>query len=50
MQAADERRDLRTIVITGAGDKAFCAGTDLKQRRDLSPGREVGAEPDRFGM
>jgi enoyl-CoA hydratase len=24
--------DLRAIVITGAGDKAFCAGADLKER------------------
>ena len=37
VQSAGERRDLRSIVICGAGDRAFCAGTDLKQRRDLSP-------------
>ena len=37
VQAAGERRDVRTIVISGAGEKAFCAGTDLKQRRDLTP-------------
>ena len=37
VQAAGERRDVRSIVICGAGDKAFCAGTDLKQRRDLTP-------------
>ncbi len=28
--------DLRCIVITGAGDKAFCAGGDLKQRKGMS--------------
>lgn len=27
---------LRALVITGAGDRAFCAGADLIERRDLS--------------
>ncbi|MBE0626458.1 MAG: enoyl-CoA hydratase/isomerase family protein [Burkholderiales bacterium] len=36
VKSADGRRDLRTIVITGAGERAFCAGTDLKQRRELN--------------
>lgn len=26
---------LRAIVITGAGEKAFCAGADLKERREM---------------
>src|ERR1700694_2124705 len=30
-----KRRDIRAVIITGAGDRAFCAGADLKQRRDL---------------
>lgn len=30
-------RALRAIVLTGAGDKAFCAGADLKERRTMTP-------------
>jgi enoyl-CoA hydratase/carnithine racemase len=25
------------VIITGAGDRAFCAGADLKERATLSP-------------
>ncbi|HYG69497.1 MAG TPA: enoyl-CoA hydratase-related protein [Anaeromyxobacteraceae bacterium] len=32
--AAD--RDVRCVVVTGAGDKAFCAGADLKERATMS--------------
>ena len=28
--------DLRALVITGSGDKAFCAGGDLKERNGMS--------------
>jgi methylglutaconyl-CoA hydratase len=28
--------DLRAVVVTGAGDKVFCAGADLKERRSFS--------------
>ncbi|MBO0766940.1 MAG: enoyl-CoA hydratase/isomerase family protein [Hyphomicrobiaceae bacterium] len=28
--------DARSIVLTGAGDKAFCAGGDLKERRGMT--------------
>jgi len=28
--------DLRCIVLTGMGDKAFCSGGDLKERKDMS--------------
>ncbi|MCI0572218.1 MAG: enoyl-CoA hydratase-related protein [Myxococcaceae bacterium] len=28
--------DVRAVVLTGAGDKAFCAGADLKERAEMS--------------
>ena len=31
-----EAKDARCIVITGAGDKAFCAGGDLKERNGMT--------------
>ncbi|HEY0190603.1 MAG TPA: enoyl-CoA hydratase-related protein [Kofleriaceae bacterium] len=30
------RPEVHAVVITGAGDKAFCAGADLKERRGVS--------------
>ncbi|GED26108.1 enoyl-CoA hydratase [Brevibacillus agri] len=30
-------RSTRVVVVTGAGDKAFCSGADLKERRGMSP-------------
>jgi enoyl-CoA hydratase/carnithine racemase len=30
------KNDLRCLIITGAGEKAFCAGADLKERATLS--------------
>ncbi|MEW6430384.1 MAG: enoyl-CoA hydratase-related protein [Myxococcota bacterium] len=29
-------RDVRAVVLTGAGEKAFCAGADLKERASMS--------------
>lgn len=29
--------EIRVVILTGAGDKAFCSGADLKERRTLSP-------------
>lgn len=29
--------DIRVLIITGSGDRAFCAGADLKERATLSP-------------
>jgi methylglutaconyl-CoA hydratase len=33
---AGSRRELRCVVLTAAGDKAFCAGADLKERAAMS--------------
>jgi methylglutaconyl-CoA hydratase len=35
-RAAATNDAVRAVVITGAGDKAFCAGADLKERRTMS--------------
>jgi methylglutaconyl-CoA hydratase len=39
--ALEDREDVHAIVITGAGDKVFCAGADLKERRGV-PAAETG--------
>jgi methylglutaconyl-CoA hydratase len=31
-----QNASIRAIVVTGAGDKAFCAGADLKERQGMS--------------
>jgi enoyl-CoA hydratase len=35
-ELALEAGDARCIVLTGAGDRAFCAGADLKERRGMT--------------
>ncbi len=37
VEALRFRRDVRVVIITGAGEKAFCAGADLKERAGLTP-------------
>ena len=37
VDALNYRRDLRSVIITGAGEKSFCAGADLKERATLPP-------------
>jgi len=37
IEAVRFRADLRVLVVSGAGEKAFCAGADLKERAGLSP-------------
>lgn len=34
-QLAADDADLRCVVLTGAGERAFCAGGDLKERRGM---------------
>ena len=36
IEALQFRTDIRTLIITGAGEKSFCAGADLKERATLS--------------
>jgi len=38
---ADDSDEVRAIIVTGAGDEAFCAGGDLE---DHMPGIEVGGD------
>lgn len=35
-QLLHDPRELRCIVVTGAGERAFCAGADLKERREMT--------------
>jgi enoyl-CoA hydratase/carnithine racemase len=44
----DERDDVRAIVVTGTGDKAFCAGADLKERRGV-PAEETSVYLNAIG-
>ncbi len=37
IDALQYRNDIRTVIITGAGNKSFCAGADLKERATLPP-------------
>lgn len=45
--------EVRALVITGTGDKAFCAGADLKERQGMSPDdvrRQVGLYRTELGV
>ena len=56
---ARDDRDIRVLILTGAGDKAFCAGSDLKQGLSERPPQPYwltfkpggfGGLTERFGM
>jgi len=37
IEAMRSRKDIRVIIITGSGDRAFSSGADLKERRTMTP-------------
>jgi enoyl-CoA hydratase/carnithine racemase len=37
IEAVRFNNDVRVIIVTGAGDRAFCSGADLKERITLTP-------------
>ena len=30
-----DKKDLRVLILTGTGEKSFCAGADLKERKTM---------------
>lgn len=48
IRAAMANPDVRAIVLTGVGDKAFCAGGDLQAEADGTPFRIDHANPRHF--
>lgn len=48
LEDAEEDENISVIVITGAGEKAFCAGLDLKTVKDISVMKAV--EMSRLGQ
>lgn len=36
-EACSRHPDVRVVIITGTGDRAFCSGADLKERRGQGP-------------
>ena len=36
LEALAPRRDVRCVIIAGSGEKAFCAGADLKERKGFT--------------
>jgi enoyl-CoA hydratase/carnithine racemase len=42
MKSARDDDSVRAVVLTGAGDKVFCAGADLKERRGVTLEQAAG--------
>lgn len=45
IEAAGSEEGIRTIVLTGAGDRTFCSGADLKEAGGRMFERDAGANP-----
>src|SRR4051795_8653915 len=39
LEAAEGKADVRAIVLTGTGERAFCAGQDLNETKTFNPDR-----------
>lgn len=48
LDAAEADRSVRAVVLTGAGDKAFCAGGDLQLQSDGTPFTIDAADPRHY--
>lgn len=48
LDAAEADRSIRAVVLTGAGDKAFCAGGDLQLQADGTPFTIEAADPRHY--
>ena len=46
--AANSDRTVKAIVVTGAGDRAFAAGTDIAQFRDVRTAEDASAYEERI--
>ena len=48
LDEAEADRAIRAVVLTGAGDKAFCAGGDLQPSADGTPFTIDAADPRHY--
>src|SRR5258708_33689471 len=37
----NDTQDYRCVILTGSGDKAFCAGGDLEERQGMNDGQRM---------
>jgi enoyl-CoA hydratase/carnithine racemase len=50
LEAYRDDKAARVAILTGAGDRAFCAGADLKQTAEIREARARGEEPKSSGI